>query len=137
MNYPDSVHFLYALGNEIKTAKFGLERISTVLDALGRPQDRCRFVHVAGTNGKGSTIAFMRAMLEATGARVLWQGRGDSVVIGDDADDWDAVILVEYPSRAKFLEMVSRPDYQEQSSHRTSALADSRLVACTEVFRNL
>ena len=79
----------------------------------------------------------IRSMLEATGARVLWQGRGDSVVIGDDADDWDAVILVEYPSRAKFLEMVSRPDYQEQSSHRTSALADSRLVACTEVFRNL
>jgi uncharacterized protein (DUF1330 family) len=79
----------------------------------------------------------IRSMLEATGARVLWQGRGDSVVIGDDADDWDAVILVEYPSRSKFLEMVSRPDYQEQSGHRTSALVDSRLVACTEVFRSL
>ena len=29
MNYPDSVQFLYALGNELKTAKFGLERITT------------------------------------------------------------------------------------------------------------
>ena len=37
VNYPDSVQFLYALGNEIKTAKLGLERIRTVLDALGRP----------------------------------------------------------------------------------------------------
>ena len=55
MNYPDSVQFLYALGNEIKTAKLGLERITRVLDALGRPQDGLRFVHVAGTNGKGST----------------------------------------------------------------------------------
>ena len=77
----------------------------------------------------------VREMLEATGARVLWQGRADSVVIGDNEDAWDSVILVEYPSRAKFLEMVSRPDYRETSSNRTDALADSRLIACTEAFR--
>ena len=35
MTYPDSVRFLYALGNEIKTAKLGLDRIRTVLEALG------------------------------------------------------------------------------------------------------
>jgi dihydrofolate synthase/folylpolyglutamate synthase len=69
MNYPDSVHFLYALGNEIKTAKLGLERIATVLDAIGRPQDRCRFVHVAGTNGKGSTCAMIESGLRAAGLR--------------------------------------------------------------------
>jgi dihydrofolate synthase/folylpolyglutamate synthase len=67
VNYPDSVHFLYALGNEIKTAKFGLERIRTVLEALGNPQDRCRFVHVAGTNGKGSTCAMIESALRAAG----------------------------------------------------------------------
>ena len=59
MNYPDSVHFLYALGNEIKTVKLGLERIRTVLDALGRPQGNFHIVHVAGTNGKGSTCAMI------------------------------------------------------------------------------
>ncbi len=69
MNYPDSVHFLYALGNEIKTAKFGLERIYAVLEALGRPQDRCRFIHVAGTNGKGSTCAMIESGLRASGRR--------------------------------------------------------------------
>lgn len=69
MNYPDSVHFLYALGNELKTAKFGLERIRTLLDALGNPQDRCRFVHVAGTNGKGSTCAMIESALRAAGRR--------------------------------------------------------------------
>src|ERR1035437_5998368 len=42
--YLDSVHFLYSLGNEIKTAKLGLARIRAVLEALGRPQDRLRFV---------------------------------------------------------------------------------------------
>ena len=69
MNYPDSVHFLYALGNEIQTAKLGLERIGTVLAALGRPQDRLRFVHVAGTNGKGSTCAMIESALRAAGQR--------------------------------------------------------------------
>lgn len=66
MNYPDSVHFLYALGNEIKTAKFGLERIRAVLDALGRPQDKLSIVHVAGTNGKGSTCAMIESALRLT-----------------------------------------------------------------------
>ena len=69
MNYPDSVQFLYALGNEIKTAKLGLERIAQVLDALDRPQDRLRFVHVAGTNGKGSTCAMIASGLHAAGRR--------------------------------------------------------------------
>ena len=69
MDYPDSVHFLYALGNELKTAKFGLERIRTVLEALGNPQDRCRFAHVAGTNGKGSVCAMIESALRAAGRR--------------------------------------------------------------------
>ena len=69
MNYPDSVQFLYALGNEIQTAKLGLDRIRAVLDALGRPQDRLRFVHVAGTNGKGSVCAMIESGLRAAGLR--------------------------------------------------------------------
>ncbi|HEY1185210.1 MAG TPA: bifunctional folylpolyglutamate synthase/dihydrofolate synthase, partial [Bryobacteraceae bacterium] len=67
MNYPDSVHFLYALGNEIKTAKLGLERIRAVLEALGNPQDRLSIVHVAGTNGKGSTCAMIESGFRAAG----------------------------------------------------------------------
>jgi len=69
MNYPDSVRFLYALGNEVKTAKLGLERIGILLDALGNPQRACRIVHVAGTNGKGSTCAMIESGLRAAGYR--------------------------------------------------------------------
>jgi len=48
-----------------------LDRISALLDKFGRPQDRLPPVfHVAGTNGKGSTCAFLRAGLEAAGHRV-------------------------------------------------------------------
>ena len=51
--------------------RLGLERITVVLDRLGRPQDRLPPVlHVAGTNGKGSTVAFLRAALEASGHKV-------------------------------------------------------------------
>ena len=51
--------------------RLGLERIATVLDRLGRPQDALPPVfHIAGTNGKGSTVAFLRAALEASGHSV-------------------------------------------------------------------
>ena len=49
----------------------GLERMEAALERLGRPQDRAPPVfHVAGTNGKGSTCQYIRAILEASGARV-------------------------------------------------------------------
>ena len=51
--------------------QLGLDRITALLDKLGRPQDRLPPVlHVAGTNGKGSTCAFLRAALEAAGSKV-------------------------------------------------------------------
>jgi dihydrofolate synthase/folylpolyglutamate synthase len=51
--------------------RLGLERVAAVLDRLGRPQDALPPVfHIAGTNGKGSTAAFIRAALEASGHKV-------------------------------------------------------------------
>ena len=51
--------------------QIGLDRTHKLLDAIGRPQDRLPPVfHVAGTNGKGSTCAFLRAGLEASGHKV-------------------------------------------------------------------
>lgn len=67
--YPDSVRFLYSLGNETKTIKLGLERIDALMAALGRPERQYRVVHVAGTNGKGSTCAMIESGLRASGFR--------------------------------------------------------------------
>src|ERR1700747_1849903 len=48
-----------------------LDRMWRLLEPLGHPKKHLPpVIHVAGTNGKGSAIAFMRAMLEAAGARV-------------------------------------------------------------------
>lgn len=70
MSYPDSVRYLYSLGNELKAgAKWGLERMQTLLAALGNPERGQRFVHVAGTNGKGSTCAMIASALQFAGLR--------------------------------------------------------------------
>lgn len=50
-------------------SRLGLERISVLLDRMGRPQDRLKFVHVAGTNGKGSTCAYVASVLQQAGYR--------------------------------------------------------------------
>ena len=78
----------------------------------------------------------MRTIMAERGIKLLWRGRTDSVIIGDDdGDDWDMVLLVEYPSRKVFLEMGASKDYEKVGEHRTAALADSRLIACTEQYR--
>lgn len=67
--YPDSVRYLYALGNEIKAGKFDLHGIATVLARLGNPEQAARIVHVAGTNGKGSTCTMIASALQRAGHR--------------------------------------------------------------------
>ena len=53
-----------------KKIDLSLERLGRLLDSLGRPQDRLPpVIHVAGTNGKGSTVAVLRAIAEAAGFR--------------------------------------------------------------------
>ncbi len=69
MIYREAVQRLYALGNEVSTAKLGLDRISILLLRLGDPHLACRYVHVAGTNGKGSVAAMVEAGLRAAGVR--------------------------------------------------------------------
>ena len=52
-----------------QVSRLGLERIRELLERLGRPQDRLKFVHVAGTNGKGSICAYLASILGAAGHR--------------------------------------------------------------------
>ena len=69
MTYPDSVQYLYTLGNEVKTVHLGLDRITTLLRGLGNPHLAFKSIHVAGTNGKGSTCAMIEAGLRANRVR--------------------------------------------------------------------
>lgn len=60
----------YVTGLSRFGVKLGLERMRAMLDELGHPERGCRGAHIAGTNGKGSTSAFLEAILRAHGLRV-------------------------------------------------------------------
>jgi uncharacterized protein (DUF1330 family) len=69
-------------------------------------------------------------MIEAVGGKVLWSGRPESVLIGDAADEWDAVALVEYPSPKALFEMGLTSEYQKIHQHREAGLERTVLIAC-------
>ena len=63
--------------------------------------------------------------VQGVGGRLIYRGNYLMPVIGDD--DWDEVIIVEYPSIAAFIEMQRNKEYQAAVHFRTDALVDSRL----------
>ena len=63
-----AIDYIHALGRF--TGRPGLHRIRALCAALGDPQDGLRFVHIAGTNGKGSTACMTASILQAAGYRV-------------------------------------------------------------------
>lgn len=70
MDYAASLEYLRSLGWELRAgAKFDLAQVRLVLAGLGNPQTAFAAVHVAGTNGKGSTAALLAAGLQAAGYR--------------------------------------------------------------------
>ena len=75
----------------------------------------------------------MRKVVESQGGRFIWAGRVDSNVIGEDGDpEFDVVALVEYPSRQKFLEIVSSQKVRDIGEHRSAGLEMQWLIATTE-----
>src|ERR1700723_2095106 len=75
MNYEAAVRYLLSLGRELaaptqgSAAKFDLENITILAERLGRPDRAYPSVHIAGTNGKGSTAAFLEAIPRRSGFR--------------------------------------------------------------------
>ena len=68
MNYEQAMEYIHAV--QWAGHKPGLSRTRTLLAALGDPHKQLQFVHVAGTNGKGSTAAMLASCLQAAGYRV-------------------------------------------------------------------
>lgn len=69
MNFIESRQYLYGLGHETLAMKLGLESIGILCEELGNPQLNYKVVHIAGTNGKGSTAAMVEAMAACAGYR--------------------------------------------------------------------
>lgn len=70
MTYQQAVSYLFSLLGENGGAGLGLDRMNDLVARLGHPQKSFRIVHIAGTNGKGSTASMIAAGLRAAGSRV-------------------------------------------------------------------
>ena len=69
------------------------------------------------------TEAFGKAIGPRYGAKVIYAGDGGSPLVAEAGQQWDAVMLVRYPSRLAFRDMVNDPDYQQIAHLRRRALA--------------
>ena len=111
MTYPDVIKFLYDL--QLFGAKLGLENTFRLAELVGNPQNRLRFIHVAGTNGKGSTVALTSRILAEAGVshvdalKIDVEGFEDRVLTGFFADApqalWPRAIVIEHLSKDEWL----------------------------------
>jgi uncharacterized protein (DUF1330 family) len=73
--------------------------------------------------------ALTSTFLPRYGGEVLYAGDGSTPLVAEEGQDWDAVLLVRYPSREAFSSMVADPEYQTVTSLRTDALVEAVLQA--------
>ncbi len=92
-----------------------------------------RFLPEGGETGYEAYLRHFRSHAERVGATVLYYGRGGSALVAEDGQAWDAVLLVSYPSRRVFSEMVRDPEYQQGSHLRTESLVEAVLQPTTPV----
>ncbi|MDO4323345.1 MAG: folylpolyglutamate synthase/dihydrofolate synthase family protein [Lachnospiraceae bacterium] len=105
MNYTEARAFIQEIS--VRGSELGLETIANLLKLLGNPQDDLKFIHIAGTNGKGSVLAYLSTVLEQSGYRV---GR------------YISPTLFSYRERIQInRERISREDFAEAASQAAEA----------------
>jgi uncharacterized protein (DUF1330 family) len=80
-----------------------------------------------GRRGYEAYLAHFVPHADAVGASVVYYGRGLHPLVAEEGQAWDAVLLVSYPSRRAFSEMVREPAYQAGTHLRTQALVEAVL----------
>ncbi len=82
-------------------------------------------------DGRASYAQYAEALattfLPRYGGEVLYAGDGDTPLVAEQGQDWDMVLLVRYPTRRAFSEMVADPEYQQVTALRSGALVEAVL----------
>lgn len=73
--------------------------------------------------------ALRTTFLPRYGGEILYAGSGSTPLVAETGQDWDAVLLIRYPSRDAFSRMVADPEYQQVTALRTQALTEAVLQA--------
>ncbi|WP_067838917.1 DUF1330 domain-containing protein [Nocardia lijiangensis] len=112
------------------------QQVKTLAEAAKASDEPVMMVNLLAFNDAGGRESYLRYAaevqphLDRVGATIVCVADAAQVVIGEGAKPWwDTILIVRYPSRAKFLEMVLDPGYQAISVHRTEALETSGLIA--------
>jgi len=111
------------------------ERLTGEVVMLNLLQFKARADSAGGGSGEESYQRYAElAMRKVTerGGRIVWMGTPDSIVVGSDVEgEWDVVVLVAYPNRKAFLDMVADPEYQKGHGDREGGLERMALLAMT------
>ncbi|QNJ91552.1 DUF1330 domain-containing protein [Mycolicibacterium fluoranthenivorans] len=117
-------------------------QVRTLVTAAQHNDTPIVMVNLLAFNDEGGRDSYLRYAeavqphLDRVGASIVYVGDATHTVIGgEDAPWWDTILLVQYPSRAKFLDMVLDPGYQKIATYRSAALHTSGLIA-TEQWMN-
>lgn len=78
--------------------------------------------------GQQSAPIFARA-----GGAIIWRGAMQAMVIGPEAERWDAIFIARYPNASAFMAMVTDEDYRRAVKHRQAAVLTSRLIRCRDL----
>lgn len=82
--------------------------------------------------GRYGEVAIRNVM--GLGGRLVLMSRFDASIIGDPAEDWDQIAIVEYPGLDAFFALADTDGYLEATEHRTAGLERTRLIATTAVL---
>ena len=123
----DQLAAVQALPSDRPVVMLNLLRFRSEADYSGAP-DLAPDEPISGQDAYGLYGAAALPHLVEAGAEIVYHGSASDTVIGPQGEHWDQVVLVRYPNPAAFIAMVTAPEYQKLSGHRTAALADSRLV---------
>lgn len=90
-----------------------------------------RFRPDGGRAAYDEYVTHFRAAASPFGAEVVYAGDGGTALVAEDGQAWDAVLLVRYPTRQAFSDMVRDPGYQAGSALRSGALVEAVLQPTT------
>jgi len=89
-------------------------------------------------DGRDEYLAYSRGfipLLKRCGGTILWAGDVTGVALGDDAaDDWDYAVLVQYPDRQAFVDVMTSDDYAAINPHRLAGLVRHVILPVSETY---
>ena len=90
-----------------------------------------RFVNAEGRTSYQRYVKEVGPLVAQRGGRILIRSQARATLIGPDS--WDETLVIEYPSRSAFLDMIGSAEYQAIMHFRQDAVADSRVYMTTEL----